>query len=769
MKQERIIVNILLIEDDAGLVALISEILEELGFSVTSVRSGAETFALLEKHTPDLMLLDYSLPDINGKELIESLNEQQTPPPPFIITTGQGDERIAVDMMKLGAIDYLVKDVLFLEKLPDVVKRAIKEIESDGKLRQTEEALRESEECFRKISENAPVLINSFDKDGRCLFWNKQCNKTFGWTLEEINEQESAMALFYPDPTVCEAVIRSITADPDGRFREWNPVTKYGKVLSMMWANFSLPNGQVFSMGHDITERELTEESLRESEENLSIILNSIGDAVIATDREGKITQMNPVAETLTGWLLEDAKSRLLSEVFKTTNAVSGEAIASPVEKVISSGAIVELEKQTILTSRDGIKRRIADSGAPIKNLAGEIVGVVLVFRDETERYGLEEKIRQSEKMQAVGQLAGGIAHDFNNQLTGILGYSEMLISSLKDEQLIKKANIIKKSALRAADLTTKLLDFSRKGKVLSVPVSIHKIIEEVAGILEHSINKQITIRQILNADPETTLGDHNQLQNALLNIAINARDAMPDGGELVFETAVVNLDKNFFQKQPYDTLPGSYLMISIADNGVGMDVETQNHMFEPFYTTKGIGKGTGMGLASVYGAIHNHKGYIGVYSEVDHGTTFRIYLPLINETLPPEQAEYNKPVEGTARILLVDDEEMILEYMTSALKELGYLVTTCSNGKEAVRYYENSWREVDLVILDMIMPVMGGRETFTLMKNINPEILAILSSGYSIDGEAQSILDDGVKAFITKPHRLIELSKKVAQVLQGK
>jgi len=763
-------IKVLLVEDDVGLVELTTAILEDLGFSVITAASGADTFAHLEKLTPDLMLLDYSLPDINGKELIETLIKRQTPPPPFIITTGKGDERIAVDMMKLGAMDYLVKDILFLEKLPDVVKRLVKEIESEGNLAEAQEALKQSEERFRTIFENAPVLINSFDESGRCLFWNKQCSKTLGWTIEEINEQEVPMALFYRDPAVREEVINTVTTDPGENFREWNPVTKDGLILSVMWANFNLPNGQVFNMGHDITERKRAEEALRESEEGLSIILDSIGDAVIATNREGKITRMNPVAESLTGWSLEETKNRLLSDVFNTKDALSGEVIPSPIEKAISSGATIRRTNHIMLTSRDGVERRIADSGAPIKNPKGEIIGVVLVFSDVTEHYKMEEQLLQSEKMQAVGQLAGGIAHDFNNQLTGILGYSELLISGLKDEQLIKKVTIINESAQRAADLTAQLLAFSHKGKALSVPVSVHKIIGEVADILEHSINKQITIRQVLTAEPDTTLGDYNQLQNAFLNIAINARDAMPNGGELIFETAVVELNENLFPGHSNEVLRGSYLTIGIVDNGGGMDAETQKHIFEPFYTTKDIGKGTGMGLASVYGTIQNHKGGIGVYSEVGHGTTFRIYLPLIKETLSLEQVEsISRPAVGTARILLVEDDEMIQGFATSVLEELGYRVITCSNGKEAVACYKNSWREIDLVILDMIMPVMGGRETFSLMKNINPEVVAILSSGYSVNVEVQAILDDGVKAFIRKPYGLIEFSDTVAGVLQGK
>ncbi len=761
--------KILLIEDDAGLTELITANLEELGFFVMSAASGDEAFKYLAKQTPDLMLLDYSLPDMNGKELIEILIKQHITPPPFIITTGQGDERIAVDMMKLGAMDYLVKDILFLEKLPAVVKRMVKEIESEGKLRDAEEALKQSEQLFRMISENAPVFIDSFDEHGRCLFWNKQCRKTFGWTIDEINEQEDSIALFYPDPAVRKEVTSSIISTPDGHFKEWYPVTKDGKILRMMWANFRLPSGQVFSIGHDITERKLAEQALRESEENLSIILNSIEEAVIAVDRQEKITQMNRVAQILTGWTFEDAKTRLLSEVFSITDRFSGESCPYSVEKVINIGTTIGLASHIILKSRDGVERQIADTVAPIKNPEGEIIGAVLVFRDVTEQFRLEERVRQSEKMQVVGQLAGGIAHDFNNQLSAILGYSELLILRLEDEQLIKDATRIKQGALRAANLTAQLLAFSHKGKSLSTPVSIHKIISEVTDILERTISKQITIQQILNASSEATLGDPNQLQNAILNMAINARDAMPDGGKLIFETSVCELDENFLKEYLYDILPGTYLMISISDNGCGMSAETQKHIFEPFYTTKEVGKGTGMGLASVYGTIHNHKGEISVCSEVGKGTTFSIYLPLLEGVNSTEVVEKSKtPVNGTARILLVDDEKTILEFATSALEALGYETITCSDGKEAVEYYEKSSAEIDLVILDMIMPVMGGRETFLQMKKINPEVLAILSSGYSLNETAQTILDDGVKAFIRKPYELIELSKMLAQVLHG-
>jgi len=383
----------------------------------------------------------------------------------------------------------------------------------------------------------------------------------------------------------------------------------------------------------------------------------------------------------------------------------------------------------------------------------------------------MEEQLRQSEKMQAIGQLAGGIAHDFNNQLAGVLGYADMLENHLEDEKLSRYATSIKKGAKRAAELTKQLLAFSRKGKNLSVPVEIHKVIGEVASILEHSIDKRIKIQQVLKASPAVTVGDPTQLQNAILNIALNARDAMPRGGELIFETDIAEFDEDFCKGHPYEVDAGGYLKISVTDNGCGMDAETQKHIFEPFYTTKEVGKGTGMGLASVYGTVRNHGGSISVYSEVGHGhgTAFRIYLPLAEDVRNDENANTrSNPTTGTARILLVDDEGVIRELAAEMLRGWGYKVTVCNDGKEAVKFYESSWQNIDLVILDMVMPELGGRDTFIAMREINPDVRAILSSGYSINGEAQAILDEGVMAFVGKPFSQAELSEKVAQVLRG-
>jgi CheY-like chemotaxis protein len=265
-------------------------------------------------------------------------------------------------------------------------------------------------------------------------------------------------------------------------------------------------------------------------------------------------------------------------------------------------------------------------------------------------------------------------------------------------------------------------------------------------------------------------LGDPTQLQNALLNIALNARDAMAKGGALTFETDVTTLDEAYCRNSPYEIVPGSYFRVSISDTGRGMTDEVKKHLFEPFFTTKGPGKGTGMGLAGAYGTVRNHHGTINVHSEVDRGTTVRICLPLAVEV-----AEVGKPVpvaapdQGTAHILLVDDEEVVREMAAEMLRSLGYTVTTCADGRKAAAYFQEHWKEVDLVILDMVMPEMGGRDTYIAMCRINPKVRALLSSGYSLNGEAQGILNEGVLGFVGKPYRRSELSRSVAEALAQK
>ncbi|MBN2858099.1 MAG: response regulator [Candidatus Delongbacteria bacterium] len=390
------------------------------------------------------------------------------------------------------------------------------------------------------------------------------------------------------------------------------------------------------------------------------------------------------------------------------------------------------------------------------------------VKKQEAERLHLESRLHQSEKIQAIGQLAGGIAHDFNNQLTGIIGFADLLKYELKDDyRLTHYVENILIAARHSADLTGKLLAFARKGKYLSVEVDIHHTIMEVISLLQHSIDKRITLQQIFKAYPPVTTGDPAQLQNAILNLALNSRDAMPKGGSLTFETRITDLDDGFCSRTTEKIIPGKYVEITVSDTGTGMTEETQKRMFEPFFTTKEVGKGTGMGLAAVYGTVKNHKGTIEVESGIGKGTSVRIFLPAAAPVrdAKEEKSDGSADLSGKLRFLIVDDEEIVCRLVKEMLEMKGHSVWVHTDSREAVELFRKNWENIDLVILDMVMPHMNGSDTFTALQEIDPGVRVLLSSGYSMTGEAQELMKKGAKGFIQKPFRVGELTKSIAEI----
>lgn len=388
--------------------------------------------------------------------------------------------------------------------------------------------------------------------------------------------------------------------------------------------------------------------------------------------------------------------------------------------------------------------------------------------RAEAERMELEDRLRHAMKMEAIGQLAGGVAHDFNNILTAIQGNAELLKLTLATgSPQMDNAEQIVKSSVRAAELTRQLLAFARKGKFQAVPVDLHGTIREVIRLLAHTVDKRIEIHAELQAEPSVVMGDPSQLQNALLNLGVNARDAMPQGGKLTFATQNTILDETHCQRYIEDIVPGRYIQISVIDTGVGMNQETLTRIFEPFFTTKAPGKGTGLGLAGVYGCLRNHHGIIDVESVEGKGSVFHVFLPESDvSTVTTTESVELQPVHGTGRLLVVDDEEQVCGFVCQALKQLGYTVTASADGEDALGRFEASPNQFDLVILDLIMPKVSGEETFHKLREINPNLPVILSSGFSRNEMVNALIDQGNAGFIQKPFRIEELSREIARLL---
>lgn len=395
-------------------------------------------------------------------------------------------------------------------------------------------------------------------------------------------------------------------------------------------------------------------------------------------------------------------------------------------------------------------------------------------IRELEEKRKLEEMLHHSQKMDAIGQLAGGMAHDFNNMLSGISGFATIIKRNYgkRDAKLAEYVDTILSASDRAADLIGKLLAFARKGKYQLVPVDIHQAIGEVIEILDRTIDKRIRIVRKLEARPSTVLGDPPQIENILLNLAVNARDAMAQGGILTFATATTTIDPSDPRIAEYGIRPGDYIVTSVQDTGTGMDGDTLRHMFEPFFTTKEVGKGTGLGLASVYGSVKNHGGHIDVESGLGAGTSFHVYVPLLRAK-EGTAGSLVKPrtdiIRGEGHILVVDDEEIVLSLCKEILPEYGYTVTAFGSGEETVAYYRDHWQQVDAVIVDMIMPGMNGAECMDRLRKINPDVRLIVTTGYDFTEKTSMILSRGVSAFLQKPFRDTTLLKTIADVLAGK
>ncbi len=646
-------------------------------------------------------------------------------------------------------------------------------------LQSRENALRESESRYRTLVNNMPgaVYRSAYDDVWTTEYISDGIEALCGYPPSELINGKSKVysSLVHPhdQQMIREAVDRAIKQHRHFiiEYRIFHADGTIRWIYSQGQAIYDDSDEVLFLDGVllDCTERKVAETALLESEEKLQITLNSIGDAVIATDMGGRIERMNPVAETLSGWNAKDAIGCLFDQVFHLIDQQNSQAISGLVSDVVKTGKPVEFQANAILISKDGQERVIANSGAPILNEKDEIVGAVLVFRDISEQAQLESRIRQSEKMESIGRLAGGVAHDFNNMLGGIIGAADLLALQIKGNQIAEEhVAIIIQAAERVADLTSKLLSFSHKGKFISKPLSVHDMINDSVGILLHSLNKRIHITTELSATQHVMSGDKSQLQNTIINLGVNASDAMPDGGELTFRTENISFDQEYCENSSFAIQPGQYIKLTVKDTGIGMDDSILAKIFEPFFTTKKEGAGTGLGLAAVYGTVKDHYGAIAVESLVGSGTEFHIYFPILDGHLEQQTQRDVAVKKLTGTILIVDDESVIRKTAVAMLEELGYTVLTAEDGPKAIQHYKDSYPGVDLVLLDMIMPNMSGPEVFREIRAFDPSAKILVSSGYSKDRAVDELKQMGAVGFIKKPYRYIELAEVLAQISIG-
>ena len=642
-----------------------------------------------------------------------------------------------------------------------------------------EEALRESEERYRMLAENITDVLWVINPNSRFEYVSPSVERIHGFTVEE------ALKLRLEDlvvPSSMEAAAYAlgaqITADEAGGVDPIQPrsaeLELFRKDGTTFWAELTLifirdEHGNVVkAMGNtrDVTDRHKAEQALRESEARNRAFLSALPDMLFRNKADGTYL---------------DAK------------AESPDELAAPPAQVIGKKIADILPPEQTAICMAGIKQALATGRTQILEYPLEIEGNKLHFearivscgedevltivrniterkRSEEEKSRLEEQLRHSQKMEAIGRLAGGIAHDFNNLLTGIIGYSELLLNSLKPEDPVRSDILeIKRASDRAAVLIQQLLGFSRRQTICPRTVDLNDLLADSERMLSRIVGEDIHMSFISKPGIWNVRVDPHQMEQVLVNLVANARDAMPHGGGLTIETDNVTIEEGYCLRRP-EALPGDHCMLAVSDTGDGMDIETQARIFEPFFTTKESGKGTGLGLSTVYGIVKQNHGWIDVYSEIGSGTIFKIYLPRAKEeAIPIARRPDSALPSGTETLLLVEDEEMVRRLARRILARLGYNVIEVKDCDEACSLCEEMEGKIDLLLTDVVMPDLSGNELYERLLAIDPKLKVLYMSGFSESMVTyKGVLPEGTH-FIQKPFAVESLARKVREVIDGR
>lgn len=562
-------------------------------------------------------------------------------------------------------------------------------------------------------------------------------------------------------------------------------MTAHSDPATLQRAKLTAPFGYILKPIHE-RELEITiemamhrhslERRLRESELRHAATLRSIGDAVLSTDHDGRVTFMNPVAEALTGWRNTDAQGQPAHLILQLIDEQTQTPVEDPVARVLAAGAPVRLTNPTLLVDREGMTIPIDDSASPIVDTEGNTLGVVVAFHDIRDRRLAEDALRKAEaelrqvqKLESVGQLAGGVAHDFNNFLTAINGYCELLLrSGTLTETNEKMVQQIRRAGERSAQLTSQLLAFSRQQLLSPRVIDLNALVQNTERLLRRLIGEHIVVQVTLADNLLNIRADPGQIEQILMNLAVNARDAMPDGGTLAIETHNFTIHDEMADTKP-KMPPGRYVMLSVSDTGTGMDESTKSRLFEPFFTTKEFGKGTGLGLATVYGIVKQSGGHIYVYSEVGVGSVFKVFLPAVAERPDAEGTAEAVPVPvGSETVLLVEDDDAVRQVVASVLGEYGYNVLSARNGHKAIELFRMHGDRVDVLITDTVMPGISGPQLALQLSCQRPKLPVLFVSGYADRSLDQAISRFQNARFLQKPFTLATLARRVRELLDS-
>ena len=739
--------RVLVVDDDPDHRFILAEVLKRnYGDSVDVVPAGSISGAVaaLRESSPDCIVLDLSLPDARGVAGVEELRRESD----SAIVVVSGREDLGVNALVAGAQDYLSKDGAYEgDGLRAAIDRAIER-----------HAAVQEQAYLAAIVESASEAMFVRALDGTILTWNAAAEKIYGYSRDEIVGKH----FFTLVPTGRRQTEIKITE----LLAEGRPVPPYeavrvrkdGTLIDVAVANAAITDQRGSVVGISHIAREITDEKvLRKERDLLAGLVNSSIGAIVSFDPDGVITSWNRGAERLFGYTAAEAVGHMTTFLAPDERQSESRGL---LEQLLVGGEIEDFE--TVRQTKDGRLVDVILSASPVTGRNGKLLGVVGMYHDITERKQLEEQLLQSQKMEALGGLAGGMAHDFNNLLAVILNYGRFIESDLPEDHPARQdAKELIGAAERGASLVRQLLSFARREVIRPEPMNLNLLVAQMEPLLKRATNEDIELETKLDDDLWNTEADRGQIEQLLLNLVVNARDAMPSGGKVVIETRNIDADEAFVSSRR-DMEPGRYVSLSVSDTGVGMNRETASRIFEPFFTTKPRGSGTGLGLASAYGIVQRAGGDISVYSEPGIGTTFKIYFPAADAPAFAISRRIHMPgsTKGNGeRVLVVEDEQEVLSLISRILIESGYVPVAVESPQIAVEELRDG--HVDLLLTDMIMPEMSGRALAQLT-----DVPTVFMSGYTDTIVAeQGVLQEGV-VFLPKPFSAAELLNVVRTTL---
>ncbi|HEY7635009.1 MAG TPA: response regulator [Gemmatimonadales bacterium] len=758
--------RILIVEDVPMDAELVEYELERarIGFTARRVDTRENFLRALEEFHPDLILSDYTLPRFDGMSAL-ALARQRAPTTPFLIVTGSINEETAVQCMKAGATDYLLKSNL--ARIGPAIEGALAREESRRETARAEGALRRSEANLRAIFNNSLQCFVLIGRDGTIQALNRTARE---WALRLLGhgvEEGQRIEDFLPDWTASfHAALGGETLTREVCVRGADGVERWFETVHAPVVDEA---GRVIGVclnARDVTSRNRAEQALRESEERYRDLFDNASDLVCATAPDGTFLYVNRAWQDSIGQTGAQLDGHQLAEFVHESSreqydeiiarVLRGETVAGvELDLVATTGVTITVEGNLSCTFKDG-----------------EPALLRAIYRDVTERKRVEEQLRRAERMQAAGRLAGGMAHEVNNMMTGVIGFSEFLLRSFSpDDPRRAEVEEIIKAGSRAADVTRQLLAFTRQQFRRPELLQVNDVIADLEKMLRRLLGEDHVLEFTLCPEAGVIRADRSQMEQVLVNLVLNARDALSRPGRVTISTATVYLGQEYAQRHAEVRLsPGTYVLLSVTDTGCGMDREVQARIFEPFFTTKPVGQGTGLGLSTVYGIIKQSDGFVWAYSELEQGTTFKIYLPQAGPGRTGErmEARTGAPRGGTETILLVEDEPMVRGLAGRGLREYGYRVLEAADGDEALGVIADSGQTIDLVISDLVMPVMGGRELGHKLAELDPSMPVLFMSGYTGDDVLRRGLLEPGAPFQSKPFTAEGLARRAREMLDA-